>query len=272
MRRRAPAVALALVLVATVVLVSGAFARTRAYLSPAAGNPATSFVVRFRAPNRTGNLGTVRSRYWVYANGPAGASCMSSASVGLRPARRHAHLRVTLNPQRLGGSSWCPGTYHGRIVEVISIVCQRLRPCPALLPAPETIARFSFRVKPAGGSGGGGSGGQTQGPTFAGLESVTTCGPVLPHPALLYPGHTYALTWAPATDPVTPSAQIVYEIFYSGTPGGENYSQPNFTSSPGATSQTVTIPGTAPYWVVRARDQAGLVDDNTIERTAVIRC
>ena len=64
----------------------------------------------------------------------------------------------------------------------------------------------------------------------------------------------------------------MYEIFYAGTTGGEDFTHPNFTSPPGATSDSVTIPGAAQYWVVRARDQAGLQDSNTVERVAVSQC
>ena len=46
-------------------------------------------------------------------------------------------------------------------------------------------------------------------PTFAGLKSATTCvpGPIDGQAA------SYQLSWDPATDDVTPSAQIVYDIY-----------------------------------------------------------
>ena len=80
-------------------------------------------------------------------------------------------------------------------------------------------------------------------PTFAGLLSATTtctasAPEVLPRPS------TYTLTWQPATDPVTPSSAIVYEIFLATSSGAEDYAQPTWTTSPGATS--FTTPGLAP--------------------------
>ena len=84
---------------------------------------------------------------------------------------------------------------------------------------------------------------------------------------------TVTLTWSAATDPTTPSSQIVYDIFYSSTSGGENYSAPNWTSGAGATSDTVKISGfAAAYFVVRAKDTAGREDQNTVERIAVNTC
>ena len=85
---------------------------------------------------------------------------------------------------------------------------------------------------------------------------------------------SYTLTWSAATDPVTPSSQLVYEIFVATSPGAENYSTPSYTSSPGATS--FTTPGVARngplYFVVRARNAAGREDSNTVEKQGVIEC
>jgi hypothetical protein len=102
------------------------------------------------------------------------------------------------------------------------------------------------------------------------VQSATTCSPILkPFP----PQGFYELTWAAATDPSRPSSQIVYEIFYSPTPGGEDYSSPTWTTPPGVTPYTVTIPRNAPaYFVVRVRDAAGHEDHNTVERPGVNGC
>jgi hypothetical protein len=103
-------------------------------------------------------------------------------------------------------------------------------------------------------------------PTFAGLTSATTCipGPIGP------PGRTssHHLIWDPATDNVTPSSQIVYDIYQATTPGGENFSMPTYTTAPGATAfDTPQLSADQTfYFVVRARDQAGNEDSNTVER------
>ena len=87
------------------------------------------------------------------------------------------------------------------------------------------------------------------------------------------PGRNVTLSWQAATDPNTPSSQIVYEIFYSATSGGENYSNPSWTTGPGATHFTVVLNSFAnAFFVVRARDKAGNEDHNTIERMAVTHC
>lgn len=78
------------------------------------------------------------------------------------------------------------------------------------------------------------------------------------------------LVWQAASDPATPAAQIVYEVFAATSPGAEDYAQPTWTTPPGATS--FVTPGDAgPYFVVRARDGAGHVDDNTVERRVTAR-
>ncbi len=78
------------------------------------------------------------------------------------------------------------------------------------------------------------------------------------------------LTWTAATDDVTASANIIYMIYISTTPVGENFLTPNYTTAAGATTYTVTglNPTTTYYFVVRAKDEAGNVDTNTVERSA----
>jgi len=107
-------------------------------------------------------------------------------------------------------------------------------------------------------------------PTFAGLESASYCtgGPV--QPAETTP---YGLTWQAATDDVTPSSQIVYDIFVAHAPGGEDFSHPTWTTPPGATTYTTpNLPSEGTYFVVRARDQAGNEDQNKVEREGVNNC
>jgi hypothetical protein len=104
-------------------------------------------------------------------------------------------------------------------------------------------------------------------PTFAGLKSATTCVPVQTTEGL-----SYSLTWEPASDPFTPTEQIVYNIYQATKPGGENFSTPTYTTPPGATSfKTPLVPEPA-YFVVRARDQLGLEDSNTVEMRGTNLC
>jgi hypothetical protein len=91
-------------------------------------------------------------------------------------------------------------------------------------------------------------------------------------PTPLPEGHAYTLSWKPATDPTTPSSGIVYDIYYSPTPGTEDYTDPTWTTAPGATTYTAQVgPGPA-YFVVRARDRAGREDQNRTERAGVSIC
>lgn len=96
-------------------------------------------------------------------------------------------------------------------------------------------------------------------PSFAGVSAAAASSP-----------STALLSWSAATDDVTPAAQLVYLVYRSSTPGGQNFAAATVTTSAGATS--VTVGGLSPsmtyYYVVRARDAAGNVDLNTIERSA----
>jgi hypothetical protein len=107
-------------------------------------------------------------------------------------------------------------------------------------------------------------------PTFAGLKSATTCipGPTGGQSA------SYQLSWDPATDNVTPSAKIVYDIFQATKSGGENFSSATYTTRRGATTFTTPpLPSDKDfYFVVRARDRAGNRDSNQVEREGVNLC
>jgi hypothetical protein len=107
-------------------------------------------------------------------------------------------------------------------------------------------------------------------PTFAGLASATTC---VPGPIGGGQTTSYTLRWDPATDNLTPTRRIVYDV-YQPEPGGEDFSTPTYTAAPGATSfATPPLPADKPvYFVVRARDKAGNGDSNTVERQGVNPC
>ena len=111
----------------------------------------------------------------------------------------------------------------------------------------------------------------TTAPAFAGLQRAFACTPGPQRPGQTTP---FTLTWTAATDDVTPSSQIVYDVFISTTAGGEDYSRPNWTTPPGATQ--FRTPGLAShgtfYFVVRARDQAGNEDQNRVERRGIDPC
>jgi hypothetical protein len=108
-------------------------------------------------------------------------------------------------------------------------------------------------------------------PAFAGLNSATTC---VPGPIGGGTTTSYHLSWDPAKDNQTSTSEIVYDVYQATTAGGEDFSTPTYTTAPGATSFDTPELTTDEvfYFVVRARDQAGNRDSNTVERQGVNLC
>jgi hypothetical protein len=102
-------------------------------------------------------------------------------------------------------------------------------------------------------------------PKFDGLQQAFACTPGPQRPGQTTP---FNLSWQAASDSVTPSSLIVYDIYLTSTSGGEDYSAPTWTTSPGVTSyRTPGLPSHGSfYFVVRARDKAGNEDHNTVEQ------
>ena len=96
-------------------------------------------------------------------------------------------------------------------------------------------------------------------PVFSGLTSITGIAST-----------SLTLSWAAASDNITPQGNIQYLIYMATTPGGQNFSAPTFTATAGATSYNVTglNPLTTYYFVVRAKDEKGNIDSNTVEKSA----
>ncbi len=105
---------------------------------------------------------------------------------------------------------------------------------------------------------------------FAGLKSATTC---IPGPVREGEATSYHLEWE-AAKAKTSRRKIVYNVYEATTRGGENYSQPTYTTAPGATSfDTPQLPVEDTYYfVVRARDRMGNEDSNTVEREGQDLC
>jgi len=273
-RRREPAGRrrrmLASVLAAAVVLVASAWAAAAlptvaVGVSPPTGVPSTTFTISFHTPDRTGRHGALaRHDELMAAVAHHGSGCVGSFDTTTPDGGAGALIRVVLGPERAGGH-WCTGRWSGRIEELERPICEPGSACPQFIILRGVIGRFTLTVTsvPTPGAAGG--------PSFAGLRSAAACTPGPQRPGQTTP---FTLTWAPATDPLTPSAQIVYEVFVSSTPGGENFSTPSWTTTPGATSfHTPGLPshGTF-YFVVRARDNAGRIDANRVEVRGVDPC
>jgi len=241
-------------------------------VKPKTGTPKTEFVVSFRAPDQTGVSGSVSRHYVVSAtNSSSDTGCASSASVTVPPTAANQHVRVTLDPHNFGGR-WCLGRFKGTVDEISSPMCQPNKVCPLFAVIVKQIGKFSFRVeasKHAHHRNAHPS--DTTPPTFAGLKRAFAC-----TPGPQYPGETtpYTLSWNAATDNVTPSSEIVYDVYMATSSGAENFASPNWTTAPGATTfKTPGLPshGTF-YFVVRARDEAGNEDRNRVERHGTDPC
>jgi hypothetical protein len=96
-------------------------------------------------------------------------------------------------------------------------------------------------------------------PSFAGA-TVATSAP-----------NSVRVQWAAATDNTTAQAEIVYLLYQATASGGQNLATPSRTSTPGVTSYSVgqLAINTTYYFVVRARDQAGNIDSNRVEVSAI---
>lgn len=98
-----------------------------------------------------------------------------------------------------------------------------------------------------------------QPPNFLGALSAETA-----------PGAGVELAWDPIENDQTPAEVMTY-LVYVGTEAGEvSLNSPYAISAPGATEMVVTmpLPETEYFFIVRARDAAGNVDDNEIEVSA----
>ncbi|MBI5360242.1 MAG: PKD domain-containing protein [Planctomycetes bacterium] len=110
----------------------------------------------------------------------------------------------------------------------------------------------------SGGSGGtGGTGGIA--PMFAGADFAEAGNET-----------TVTVSWEPASDDHTPPSGIVYLIYMADAQGGEDFLTPSYVTLQGVSSYQITglEPGTDYYFVVRARDENGNIDANTIEAHA----
>ena len=96
----------------------------------------------------------------------------------------------------------------------------------------------------------------TTSPAFGGVTSVVGTSP-----------SSLKVSWSPATDPPNAPASIAYDVYYSDTSKGQNFSAPNLSTAPGATSAEIVglQPGVTRFVVVRARDAVGNELSNTTE-------
>jgi len=93
-------------------------------------------------------------------------------------------------------------------------------------------------------------------PTFAGATAATALGATVVN-----------VTWAAASDDLSPAGDISYNVYVAEATGGQDFGTPRVTTPAGATSAQITRlrAGTTYFIVVRAQDRALNEDQNTVE-------
>ena len=174
-----------------------------------------------------------------------------------------AGATVTLHRRRRIPSGLAAGTYW-----VLVCVDPRHRVRESSERNNCTPSASSVRIAaPAPAPGGGAAA-----PSFAGLTAATTCvsGPRSGTGA----PSSYELRWDAATDDRSAPSAIVYDVYAADHAGGEDFSSPLGTTAGGASAFSTPLLTNAHPWffVVRARDEAGNREANTVERTGVNVC
>jgi hypothetical protein len=256
------AVAAGVLAVAGPAMAQPAFKSRHIGVTPSAGSPLTTFELTFRNPERTGVMGGTERHDLLSASVPNGGNgCLENFDTRPPDAHAGAVVHVKLSPRKLHGH-WCVGTYHGQIEEIQTAVCPHGTFCPTYALLRGVVGNFTLRVKPSA---------DKQPPRFGGLLRAFACTPGPQRPGQTTP---YTLSWQAATDNLTPSSQIVYDVYYATRSGAEDFAMPTWTTAPGVTSfRTPGLPSHgAAYFVVRAQDAVGNEDRNTVERAGVDPC
>lgn len=115
-------------------------------VAPATGTPASTFVVSFTSPGRTGVIGSKRLLDQLSAvSVTPRKGCLPQVESPVPAARRGQRVRIRLDPSALGGR-WCSGRYTGKVVELQTLVCPPGVMCPTYVRLLGTVARFTLVV------------------------------------------------------------------------------------------------------------------------------
>ena len=114
-------------------------------VKPASGSSTTRFRVSFKAAHTTGVIGEGGDIYRITASDTGHGGCVSSTSAVAPPTPAGATVRVTLTPT--GHKGWCAGTFRGQVWDVLIPACPPGKACPAILPLPRMVGKFTFRVR-----------------------------------------------------------------------------------------------------------------------------
>jgi hypothetical protein len=155
MMRRIVIIATAAVAALAAVPVAGAIPSqttppVAAHVTPGSGGPRTTFTLSWRNPPQTGTDVSMRRSETVKITGPRHFGCVGAGELAVQPAEVQQAMRLSLTPRRMsaaGPRTWCTGTFHGSVVEDEHFACAPPHLCPLLEIRPQTIARFTFKVR-----------------------------------------------------------------------------------------------------------------------------
>ncbi len=134
------------------------------------------------------------------------------------------------------------------------------------LSAVELELLRSFILSGAGGVNDGGA------PPPADMTVVDTTAPTFAGVTAAAPApNSVTLSWSAGSDNVSLPADLKYLIYQASTAGGQSFAAPTYVTTPGATNYVVgkLATSTRYYFVVRAQDQAGNIDTNRLEQSAL---
>jgi hypothetical protein len=122
----------------------------KVHVSPGTGGPRTAFKVSFRSPAQTGRVGSMQRSERVAIQGTHHPGCVGSGQMAVPAAAAQQVVNLSLTPSHMSPGSagtWCTGTFHGTVTQSVRFMCAPPDLCPLLEIRPQTIARFSFKVK-----------------------------------------------------------------------------------------------------------------------------
>jgi hypothetical protein len=125
-------------------------APVKARVTPGTGGPRTTFTLSWRNPAQTTTEESLRRSETVQVGGPRHSGCVSSGQLTVQPAAVQQVMRLSLTPRRMSGTAtrtWCTGTFSGSILQTQHFACAPPHLCPLIEIRPQTIARFTFRVR-----------------------------------------------------------------------------------------------------------------------------
>jgi hypothetical protein len=121
-----------------------------AHVTPGSGGPRTTFTLSWRNPAQRGTDESARRSETVEITGTRHPGCVGAGELAVQPAALQQLMRLSLTPRRMSAAGpriWCTGTFHGSVVADEHFACAPPHLCPLIEIRPQTIARFTFKVR-----------------------------------------------------------------------------------------------------------------------------